>query len=286
MFIENGGEERNGKDAALGRRLEKLRRDFGPVFLAALNDPQTIEILLNADGTLWQEKLGGRMEIIGQMSAARAEAVLRTIAACLNTVITWDQPTLEGELPLDGSRFAGQLPPVVSAPTFSIRKRASSVFTLEQYVEQGIMTPEQKEVLCEAIGEHKNILVIGGAGSGKTTLTNGLIHEMTSSCPDERIVIIEDTGEIQCAARNAVLYHTTAEVTMTKLLRTSLRMRPDRILVGEVRGPEALDLLLAWNTGHEGGIARRCTRTTRKRAWRGWRRWSVCTRTRRDRSSP
>ncbi len=233
MFIESGGEERNGKDAALGRRLEKLRRDFGPVFLAALNDPQTIEILLNADGTLWQEKLGGRMEIIGQMSAARAEAVLRTIAACLNTVITWDQP----------------------APTFSIRKRASSVFTLEQYVEQGIMTPEQKEVLCEAIGEHKNILVIGGAGSGKTTLTNGLIHEMTSSCPDERIVIIEDTGEIQCAARNAVLYHTTAEVTMTKLLRTSLRMRPDRILVGEVRGPEALDLLMAWNTGHPGGIA-------------------------------
>jgi len=204
---------------------------------------------------LWQEKLGGRMEIIGQMSAARAEAVLRTIAACLNTVITWDQPTLEGELPLDGSRFAGQLPPVVSAPTFSIRKRASSVFTLEQYVEQGIMTPEQKEVLCEAIGEHKNILVIGGAGSGKTTLTNGLIQKMTNSCPDERIVIIEDTGEIQCAARNAVLYHTTAEVTMTKLLRTSLRMRPDRILVGEVRGPEALDLLMAWNTGHPGGIA-------------------------------
>ena len=117
MLIETGVEERNGKDAAQGRRLEKLRRDFGPGFLAALNDPQTIEILLNADGTLWQEKLGGRMEPIGQMSATRAEAVLRTIAACLNTVITWDHPMLEGELPLDGSRFAGQLPPVVSAPT-------------------------------------------------------------------------------------------------------------------------------------------------------------------------
>ena len=108
--IENGAEERNGKDAAHDRRLEKLRRDFGSTFLAALNDPLTIEILLNADGTLWQEKLGGQMEIIGEMSAARAEAVLRTIAACLNTVITWDQPTLEGELPLDGSRFAGQFP--------------------------------------------------------------------------------------------------------------------------------------------------------------------------------
>jgi Flp pilus assembly CpaF family ATPase len=223
MLIETVVEERNGKDAAQGRRLEKLRRDFGPVFLAALNDPQTIEILLNADGTLWQEKLGGRMEPIGQMSATRAEAVLRTIAACLNTVITWDHPMLEGELPLDGSRFAGQLPPVVSAPTFAVRKRASSVFTLDQYVEQGIMTPEQKQTLCSAIHDHQNILVIGGTGSGKTTLTNGLIHEMTCSCSHERITIIEDTG--------------------------------DRILVGEVRGPEALDLLMAWNTGHPGGIA-------------------------------
>src|ERR1700745_346888 len=253
--IKHGAEERNGKDAAHDRRLEKLRRDFGPIFLAALNDPLTIEILLNADGTLWQEKLGGEMEIIGEMSAARAEAVMRTIAACLNTVITWDHPMFEGELPLDGSRFAGQLPPVVAAPTFAVRKRASSVFTLAQYVEQGVMTPQQKEMLCSAIREHQNILVIGSTGSGKTTLTNGLIHEMTCSCPHERIIIIEDTGEIQCAARNSVLYHTTRDVTMTALLKTSMRMRPDRILVGEVRGPEALDLLMAWNTGHPGGIA-------------------------------
>jgi len=165
--IENPAEERNGKDAAHHRRLEKLRRDFGPTFLAALNDPKTIEILLNADGTLWQEKLGGQMEIIGEMSAPRAEAVMRTIAACLNTVITWDHPMLEGELPLDGSRFAGQLPPIVSAPTFAVRKRASSVFSLHQYVEQGIMTPEQKAALRMAIREHENILVIGSTGSGK-----------------------------------------------------------------------------------------------------------------------
>src|SRR5258708_8393161 len=195
--MENAPEERNGKDAALGRRLEKLRRDFGPVFLAAINEPQTIEILLNADGTLWQEKLGGRMEPIGQMSATRAEAVLRTIAACLNTVITWDHPMLEGELPLDGSRFAGQLPPVVSAPTFAVRKRASSVFTLDQYVEQGIMTPKQKQTLCSAIREHQNILVIGGEGAGKANLTKRLIHARTCSCPTDRNVIITDTGQIQ-----------------------------------------------------------------------------------------
>ena len=242
-------------DGTQARHLEKLRRDLGEVFLAALADPDTVEILLNADGALWQERLGEAMRPIGTMTAGRAEAAMRTIAACLQTTITRDKPTLEGELPLDGSRFAGQIPPVVTAPVFAVRKRASRVFTLEQYVEAGIMTPEQKKILSKAIHAHRNILVIGGTGGGKTTLTNALIHEVTTQFPDERIVIIEDTGEIQCSAKNALQYHTSPEVSMTQLVRTTLRMRPDRILVGEVRGPEALDLLMSWNTGHEGGIA-------------------------------
>jgi type IV secretion system protein VirB11 len=156
---------------------------------------------------------------------------------------------------LDGSRFAGQIPPVVPAPTFAIRKKASSVFSLESYVASGAMTQQQRDVIVKAVTKHQNMLVTGGTGSGKTTLTNAIIHEITSQNPDERIFIIEDTGEIQCSARNFVQYHTSLDVSMTQLLRTSLRMRPDRILVGEVRGPEALDLLMAWNTGHEGGVA-------------------------------
>jgi type IV secretion system protein VirB11 len=162
---------------------------------------------------------------------------------------------IEGELPLDGSRFAGQLPPVVQEPTFAIRKKAVSVFTLDQYLEQNIMTGLQISCVKQAIADHKNILVIGGTGSGKTTLVNAIIQEMVVCNPSERVCIIEDTGEIQCTAENCVQYHTTLEVTMTMLLKTILRMRPDRILVGEVRGPEALDLLDAWNTGHEGGAA-------------------------------
>jgi type IV secretion system protein VirB11 len=237
------------------RLHEKLRRDFGDVFMVALNDPRTIEILLNADGKLWQERLGEPMKVIGSMTATRAESVIRTIAACLDTTITRDKPTLEGELPLDGSRFAGQLPPIVSAPTFAVRKKASAVFTLEQYVDADIMTEGQREAICEAVALHKNILVIGGTGTGKTTLTNAIIQQIVTHDAKERIFIIEDTGEIQCVAANCVVYHTTLEVSMTKLLRTTLRMRPDRILVGEVRGPEALDLLMAWNTGHEGGVA-------------------------------
>ena len=237
------------------RQLEKLRRDFGDLFLAALADPETVEILLNPDGTLWQERLGERPVQIGSMTRSRAEAVLRTIAACLQTTITREKPTIECELPLDGSRFAGQIPPVVRSPAFAVRKRASRVFTLDQYVEAGILTPEEKEYLRGAIRDHRNILATGSTGSGKTTLVNGLIQEVTHQFPAERLIIIEDTGELQCAAANYVQYHTSPERSMTDLVRTSLRMRPDRILVGEVRGPEALDLLMAWNTGHEGGIA-------------------------------
>jgi P-type conjugative transfer ATPase TrbB len=237
------------------RAKKKLERDMGSELLAALNDPRTVEIMLNADGRLWQEKLGARMMCIGSMRATQAKAIIETIAGFHGKVVTREAPILEGELPLDGSRFAGQLPPIVPAPIFAIRKRAVAIFTLDQYVEGEIMTSQQRNVLIESIVAHRNILVIGGTGSGKTTLVNAIINQMVINDPTERVFIIEDTGEIQCAAENYVQYHTSIDVNMTALLKTTLRMRPDRILVGEVRGPEALDLLMAWNTGHEGGAA-------------------------------
>ncbi|WP_020405881.1 P-type conjugative transfer ATPase TrbB [Hahella ganghwensis] len=242
-------------DSVKNRAKKKLERDMGATLLAALNDPKTVEIMLNADGKIWQERLGEKMCCIGTLRNAQAQAIIETIAGYHRKEVTRDNPILEGEFPLDGSRFAGQLPPVVPAPTFAIRKKAVTIFTLEQYVENGIMTPGQKKVLVEAVKAHKNILVIGGTGTGKTTLVNAIINQMVVNDPTERVFIIEDTGEIQCAADNHVQYHTTIDVTMTQLLKTTLRMRPDRILVGEVRGAEALDLLDAWNTGHEGGAA-------------------------------
>ncbi|AWK15060.1 P-type conjugative transfer ATPase TrbB [Candidatus Fukatsuia symbiotica] len=237
------------------RAIEKLGRDLGPLIVSALNDPKTIEVLLNADGGIWQEKLGEKMARIGTMLPQRAAAVIQVVAGYHGKTVTRASPLIEGELPLDGSRFAGQLPPVVQAPTFAIRKKAIAIFTLDQYLAAGIMTAEQCSMIKQAVCDHRNILVIGGTGSGKTTLVNAIIHQMVLHDPTERVCIIEDTGEIQCAAQNCVQYHTTLEVTMTMLLKTILRMRPDRILVGEVRGAEALDLLDAWNTGHEGGAA-------------------------------
>ncbi|MDI9818651.1 MULTISPECIES: P-type conjugative transfer ATPase TrbB [unclassified Legionella] len=237
------------------RAKEKLRRDLGPLIESALNDPKTVEIMLNADGKLWQERLGETMHCIGSIIEARAESIIKTVAGFHGKEVTRFNPILEGELPLDGSRFAGQLPPVVSKPTFAIRKKAISVFSLDDYVQSEVMTTAQCAVIKNAVKTHRNILVVGGTGSGKTTLVNAIINEMVNHSPTERVFIIEDTGEIQCAAENCVQYHTTLDVNMTQLLKTTLRMRPDRILVGEVRGGEALDLLDAWNTGHEGGAA-------------------------------
>ncbi|EFF3245631.1 P-type conjugative transfer ATPase TrbB [Salmonella enterica] len=237
------------------RAIEKLKRDMGRSLMEALEDPETLEIMLNPDGKLWREKFGQPMFCMGTVPVQRSKTIIQTIAGFHKKIIDSNSPFLECELPIDGSRFAGQLPPLVAGPTFAIRKKASRIFLLDEYVDKGVMTRVQADFICRAIAAHKNILVIGGTGSGKTTLLNAIIAEIVRQFPDERICIIEDTGELQSAALNFVQYHTTINVTMTDILRLILRMRPDRIFVGETRGPEALDMLDAWNTGHEGGAA-------------------------------
>ena len=241
--------------SAVERDQDALRRICGPVFLQCLDDPLTLELMLNPDGTLWHERFGMDMVPVGTIHPADAEAILRIVAGCLDKVVTWDQPQLDGEFPLDGSRFSGALPPIVSSPTFTLRKPASRSISLEEYVTCGTMTEAQKDILCQAVDERKNILVIGGTSSGKTTLVNALIEQMVHRTPHERHLIIEDTREIRCTAPNVVFFHTTDEVPMTLCLKQCLRFRPDRIHVGEVRDESALDLLDAWNTGHEGGVA-------------------------------
>jgi P-type conjugative transfer ATPase TrbB len=237
------------------RAKAKLERDCGPVFMSALRDPRTVELMLNADGNLWQERLGEGMNIIGTIPPIRAQAILKTIASYHGQVVTAISPRLECNFPIDGSRFAGQLPPIVSEVTFALRKKASQVYSLDQYVEDGIMSFHQCAAMKSAVRGHRNILVVGGTGSGKTTLLNALIAEMVAQSTSERFVTLEDTAELQCSAINKVQYYTTGLIGMSELVKGTLRMRPDRILVGEVRDGTALDLLDAWNTGHPGGAA-------------------------------
>jgi type IV secretion system protein VirB11 len=145
------------------------------------------------------------------------------------------------------------LPPVVTAPAFAIRKPAVAIFTLDDYVDRGIMSRLQAAALRRGVTDRANILVAGGTSTGKTTLTNALLAEVAKT--SDRVVLIEDTRELQCAAPNLVAMRTKDGVaTLSDLVRSSLRLRPDRIPIGEVRGAEALDLLKAWGTGHPGGI--------------------------------
>jgi type IV secretion system protein TrbB len=244
------------RDVQTARLSEKLRRELGPVVLKALSDPDVIEIILNPDGRIWVEShTAGMSQTDASMAPTQAENLIGTVAAALNAVANPQNPIIEGELPLTGSRFEGLLPPIAPSPCFVIRKRASVVYTLDHYVKDNIVTRAQAIALRDAIAKRRNIVIAGGTGSGKTTLVNALIHEMvTLGDQAERFVIIEDTLELQCAARNALQLHTADAADMTRLVRATMRLRPDRIIIGEVRGKEALALLKAWNTGHPGGI--------------------------------
>ena len=236
------------------RNLAKLRREMGDQVRAAMDDPKVVEVMLNPDGSVWTDKLGTGMEYLCDMSDVQALQMLGTIAHMLGTVINVDNPRVEGELPGDGSRVEGVIPPIVLHPSFNLRKKASAVFPLSQYVETGRATLEDIEILRKAVLTRKNILVVGGTGTGKTTFVNAIINEMKLLTPQHRLVILEDTAELQCTLDNYVAMRANDEVSMQDLLKITMRQRPDRIIVGEVRGKEALDMIKAWNTGHPGGV--------------------------------
>ena len=236
------------------RLVRKLQDALGDELCVALDDASVVEIMLNPDGRLFIERLGHGIAAAGEMTAAAAEIVIGSVAHALHSEADDEQPIISGELPIGGHRFEGLLPPVVSRPTFSIRRRASRLIPLDDYVKSRVMTRQQADVIRNAIASRLNIVISGGTGSGKTTLANAVISEIVDAAPDDRIVILEDTAEIRCVAENAVALHTSDTIDMARLLKSTMRLRPDRIIVGEVRDGAALTLLKAWNTGHPGGV--------------------------------
>jgi P-type conjugative transfer ATPase TrbB len=243
------------------RRRSALERALGPAIATALAEPDVVEALINADGMLWIDRVGkGLARTDTRLSPADREAAIRLLAHEAGETVGADQPLLATILPASfdcggAARVQAVLPPLVSAPVLSIRKRPSAIYTLDNYGAAGIATAAQIETLRQAVIDRRNIVVAGGAGSGKTTLLNALLAE--PAFRDARVVALEDTAELQLVGANVVQLltrRTDPQVSMRDLVRTTLRLRPDRIVVGEVRDGAALDVLKAWNTGHPGGL--------------------------------
>jgi type IV secretion system protein TrbB len=250
--------EKNKLSESNRRLYEKLYKDLGSDIANFLQDSDINEIMLNPDGNLWVDSATRGQSCVGKIGSSQAYAILNSVAGINNFVISQYNPRLEAELPfyevMKGERVTGQIPPIVSTPCFTIRKKAGKIYALDDYVASNRATQNQTLILKKLVTDRKNILICGGPGSGKTTVTNALIIEAVRANPSQRFVILEDLPELQCTAQNKVSFLTTDDIDMTALLRAAMRMRPDRILVGEVRGKEALDMLKAWNTGCPGGI--------------------------------
>jgi P-type conjugative transfer ATPase TrbB len=241
------------------RLYGKLYRDLGNEIISALGKDDVYEIMLNPDGTLWQDSATQGLTQLGNLNKLQTFSIISSVAGIYGFVISQLHPYLEAELPfyqeMQGERFTAQIPPIVSAPSFCIRKKSKKIFTLDNYLESNRLTEAHVANLRKLIYDRKNILICGGPGSGKTTFTNALIKEAINYEKNQRFLILEDLPELQCAAPNKVSLLTSNNVSMNTLLRMAMRMRPDRILIGEVRGAEALDMLKAWNTGCPGGIS-------------------------------
>ncbi|MGY8527615.1 ATPase, T2SS/T4P/T4SS family [Paracidovorax citrulli] len=261
------------------RMLTGLERDFGPC-MAEFSNPRLQELMLNPDGRVWRELAGAGMMDTGlRFTPSEAEQLFGDLAGLLGLELTVKDPILECELPLNGHRFAGLVQPIVQGPAFAIRVQNSLGITLDDFESRGVLTEKNdpqnqrrlarapfvdlakdrthRQIIELAVLLRKNILLIGGTGSGKTTLLNAITDCISKVSPEHRIIIIEDTREVVCASQNVVQLRTNeqANVDATRCLKVAMRLRPDRIIQGEVRDKSALDLLKMWGTGHPGGLA-------------------------------
>jgi len=239
------------------RGLQAIHTSLGVGIVAALSEPDVTDIHANPDGSVWIDRSGQGVSCADfQMAPDDVRVAINAIAAMANLEINEARPQLSTILPVSGERIQALIPPIVEAPCFSIRKPPTSVYRLDDYVSAGIASDLHADYLKKTVVERRNIVVAGSTGSGKTTLLNALLAEPAFS--SDRIYTIEDVKELQVNAGNLVSTFTkptNPPITMNDLVRNALRQCPDRIIIGEVRGGEAYELLKAWNTGHEGGIA-------------------------------
>jgi type IV secretion system protein VirB11 len=236
------------------RILKLLRSAMGGALTAMLDDPAVTEISINSDGSVWVDRVGsGRRDSRELVGAEDTFRILSIVADAKGESIGDSNPSFDAILPGYGYRFIGTLPPLTPGPSLTIRKKPNRVISLEEYQKAGVMSGAERELLTKACLDRQNIIIAGGTGSGKTTLANALLQVMAST--GHRIVTIEDTPELQnCAQDQESMFCVPGVRTMQDCLRAALRMHPDRLIFGEVRGSEVRDMLMAWNTGHRGGL--------------------------------
>lgn len=240
-------------EEASNRHLQMLQTAFGKAVMELLQRDDVIEVMLNPDGHIWVDSLTyGKYDTEHVIAALRAHNIIKLVATYQDSSVDSEHPELACELPGSGERFQGWLPPIVEQPCFAIRKRALKILSLDEYRQGGGLSAEQHQRLIDAVNNHLNIIVAGGTSSGKTTFANALLNELKAT--NDRLLVLEDLPELQVSAPDTVKLRTSAEKSMRDLVRGVLRMRPDRIIIGEVRDGAALDMLKAWNTGHPGGI--------------------------------
>ena len=238
---------------SIKRIKNKLRRELG-MLREYLDQDDVQEIFVNCDGKVFVNRAGKDKEFTGYMNPDDVDGFLASVASSLNTTITKSSPTIDGMLIIDGSRISGEIPPIVTGPSMRIRKHAKNVMELSKFVDVGTMTTAQYELIQKAIRASRNIVIVGGTASGKTFLSNSILREVSQLMPADRILTIEDTPELNIIADDHLSWYVTDDVPMQKMLHRALRATPDRIVVGEVRGGEAYQLLKMWNTGHSGGL--------------------------------
>ena len=237
------------------RQLAALHHAMGPLVKKALRDPEVVEVMANPDGTLWVDRTGKGMQRIGTLPGAARGALIRHVANALGLTANESAPDISGALPVSGERFQGMLPPIVEAPLFTIRKRPKVVYTLDDYVAKGTLSPQYAKIIRDAIDRELNLFISGPTGSGKTTLANAILAE--PGFTKDRVAVLEDTRELQVSSPNFVSLltkQTPPERSLSDLVKTSLRLNVKRLVVGETRGPECLDMIGALNTGHRGSV--------------------------------
>lgn len=233
--------------------LDLLEISLGKEILSYLSEDIVTEITMNDDGKVWIDTLDrGWVLTDVHLEEEAVYSIIALVANSVNQEVTIQNPIISAELPGSGFRFEGNIPGITERSVFNIRKYSILNFVLNDYVKSNIMSEEQKRVIEEAVKYHRNILVVGGTGSGKTTLCNAILQEISKY--EERIIIIQDTNELKCTCPNKLFLRSNQFVSMRDLLTSTLRRTPRRIVIGEVRDGAALNVLKAWNTGHPGGL--------------------------------